>query len=213
MLNKLVMAAVLMVGAGAASAATISTLADENGTINSWGMPDTTYYGQTVSFGDNVDLNSFEFRINSFNDISYNSFVYAWDDENGRVAGSALFSGTGTTLATGEMTSYLIDVGHLALTAGKYVIFLGATSAGSSEWGATNDEAYDDGTFVFINTGGGAFGSNSWTTGWNRDLAFAVNYDEVAIAPVPLPASGLLLLAAMGGVGGLSRRRKQRMAA
>ncbi len=41
------------------------------------------------------------------------------------------------------------------------------------------------------------------------EAAFVAAFDNVTVAPVPLPAAGWLLLSAIGGLGAVSRRRTQ----
>ena len=67
------------------------------------------------------------------------------------------------------------------------------------------DSLIADGTFDL----GVDFGAHVSTFGHRDVLSATLSYADIAdIAPVPLPASGLLLLAGLGGVAALKRRKK-----
>ena len=192
------------------AAVTISTLADENDAVFSWGQPDTKWYGQTVSFANDVSLNSFTFRINDEGtSISYDAQIYAWDGDS--ATGASLFSSSSATAGVNStMTSYSTATGALGLMAGDYVLFFEATSNGSANWGSvTGSDAYTGGDFVFQNAfnGDGIFDPWSVTFPSARDLAFSVEYD---LAAIPLPAGGFLLIGALGGLAALRRRKTKK---
>ncbi len=125
-----------------AMATTISTLGDQDNGVTNWGLPDTVRYGQTVTFASSTTLNSFEFVIDDTGaPISYNAYVYAWDTDH--ATGASLFSVGGATSGVSGYQNYTINTGALALSAGTYVLFLEATSDGSSVWGSvTGSDPY-----------------------------------------------------------------------
>lgn len=43
---------------------------------------------------------------------------------------------------------------------------------------------------------------------WGKDMNDEFTLRSITVAPVPLPATGLLMLAALGGLGAMARRRK-----
>ena len=201
--------AVAVADGTAAEAATISTLASENSTIQFWGLPDTAAYGQTFTMAAAALLNGITFRINdSGSAISYAAQVFAWD--GAKTTGAALFSSTGATSGSGVMESVSVNTGATGLGAGQYVAFLQATSNGAALWGSVSGSSvYDGGAFVFQNNGGntGLWGTVNWDTngqGAGSDLAFALDY---TVATVPLPAGLVLLLGALGSLAALRRRQ------
>ena len=202
----------LSLATAAASAATISTLGAEDSTIGSWGTGATSAYGQSFTFAADVDFESVTFRINSGAAINYDAYLYemtgaAFTDVT---TGGVIASVSGVAGGTGTMGSYTADFGSVALGAGTYAVFFQATGGGaSSNWGRTlSDDAYAGGTFLFQNNGGDASQLNGGTLGFGNfgDLAFEITYDSI-VAPVPLPATALLLALPLAGLGFAGRRR------
>ncbi|MFN4128200.1 MAG: VPLPA-CTERM sorting domain-containing protein, partial [Paracoccaceae bacterium] len=104
-----------------------------------------------------------------------------------------------------------VALGNVMLGAGQYVAFLQATSDGYTSWGSVAADAYAGGAFVFQNNNGdeSQFGQSAWTSNWQgagSDLAFSMTFDE-NISTVRLPAGGLLLIGALGGLAALRRRK------
>lgn len=207
----LLTSAILAVMATGASAGTVSTLGSEDSQIIYWGLPDTAAYGQTFTLGSAATVNDVTFRIDDFGaSVSYVLNIFAWDGS--KTSGSALWSAGGSTSGVAGMTTILTSAGNTLLGAGQFVAFLQATSTGSTAWGSVaGSDAYAGGAFVFQNNGGdqSQWGTVNWSTDWQGpgyDLAFAINYDDVAA--VPLPAGLPLLAAGIGGLFALRRRRR-----
>lgn len=198
---------------GEAEALTISTLAQENSTIISWGLPDTAAYGQTFTLSSAATMNDVSFRINDRGtSVSFIAYLFEW--AGNRTTGSALASVTGATSGTDAMETTSVDLGNVALGIGQYVAFLQATSSGSAAWGSVSADVYSGGAFVFQNNGGNemSFGTSNWETNWQgsgSDLAFAMTFDN--IVPIPLPAALPLMLLALGSLG-LTARYKRKTA-
>lgn len=205
-----VLAAAVAAGLAApAAAVTVSTLGDQNNSVTPWGLPDTTWYGQTVTFGTDVSLNNFTFRLDDKGRaIGYTAHVYAWDGL--AATGASLFSASGSTIGVAGYNDYTTGTNALSLLAGAYVLFWEATSTGSSFWASVEgDGTYAGGGFVFLNHFGQYLVDDPWTQNWigdGGDLAFAMDYDT-AVAPIPLPASLPLLGAGLAGLALLRRRR------
>lgn len=194
-----------------ATAATVSTLPLETSFVQSWGLPDTSAYGQTITLGGAETLNSFSFRINDLGTaINFDAYVFGWDGDS--TSGSALFSSNGVTVGASGMNTITINVGALPLLAGQYILFLQATSLGLAYWGTVTGDPYNGGSFAFQNNNGdpSKFGNNSWLVG--NELAFSYTTDVTA---VPVPAALPLLATGLGALGfaGWRSSKKDKLAA
>lgn len=65
--------------------------------------------------------------------------------------------------------------------------------------------SFQNGSFSFFVSGGQDWGFYSYSTDGILGSSTAISYGD--LAPVPLPAGGLLLLGALGGVAALRRRK------
>ena len=133
--------------------------------------------------------------------------------------GGPLFA-SGSTVYTPDQNNYqtfAFDTGNLALTPGQqYVMFFSVSAiydplgGGSTAVGLVlSDEPgsdYTGGHFVFLNNGGDTsqWTSLDWSNFGSEDLAFTVNANE---APVPEPASLMLLGSGLLGIAGGLRKR------
>lgn len=95
---------------------------------------------------------------------------------------------------------------------GVFGSFFGIVSGGVLTWNNIASVAFAQGSVLGVGMEGGiALGEgNTVSTGARLAGHYIVPNDP--IAPVPLPASGLLLLSALGGFGIMSRRRRKHAA-
>lgn len=109
------------------------------------------------------------------------------------------------TLAFAEPGGASVAVGN-----GEFSTFFGAISGGSLDWGADqfNTVTLADGTEYTVELEQGA----TIVLGNTATVRARVTLDN-AVAPVPLPASALLLLAGVGGLGAMRLRKKPAAAA
>lgn len=93
---------------------------------------------------------------------------------------------------------------------GEFSTFFGAISSGSLDWGSDQFSTVSlaDGTEYTVELEQGA----AIVLGNSATVRARVTLDN-AVAPVPLPASALLLLAGVGGLGAMRLRKKQAAAA
>ena len=194
--------ATLAMGTGAAGAATISTLGTENTLFTEWGLPVADRFGQTVTFDEAAEVQSFTFRINDAGDaVAFVAELFAWDGT--ATLGDVLASMPGATAGNAETTDYTAALGGVRVNAGQYALFFRATSPGRAGWAASTTDPYAGGAFV-LGLAGGSQGNFEPTF----DAAFAVSFDEVA--PVPLPAALPFLWTALGSLGSVSRPAARR---
>lgn len=191
---------------------TITTIPDQNSTASSWGAgPATEIFGQTFTMTSDATLTGFDFLINDTGTaMDFNAYVYAWDGQN--TSGSALYSGTGSTIGYNGLANLTINA-SAALTSGQhYIAYLEATDPGFATFGSVvGSDAYTGGEFVYQDLGSKDVGRvfTPWVgdvQGPNWDLAFAIRTD-VQVAAVPIAPALPLLATALGAIG-LMRRRK-----
>lgn len=87
------------------------------------------------------------------------------------------------------------------------VTLVGALSAFEDNGAGTFDLTYNGtANFDTVITGGVLDGGVAFS--WNLDATVTYTYDQ-ALAPVPLPAAGWMLLACLGGLGLMAQRRSK----
>lgn len=219
MFKKIALAAALTVAFTAQAATTIETFSAWNGSsgVSSWGNPDTATYGQTFTTGatDTV-LKSFTFAMTDL-DQDFKAYVGAWD---GSKASSILWTSPVLNFSYGYngFEKIAVTTPSLQLSANtKYVAFfstsgLQTASTGVNRWGYLTSNAYSGGEFVFFNNGNDVTKVTStnwdgpqWWGGNGSDLAFQVELTT----PVPEPETYAMLLAGLGLMGAVARRRRK----
>lgn len=203
--------AIIVACATTGSATTLSNLADENTAISSWGLPNTAFYGQTITLGAAASLDNVLFRLDDNGTaVSFDLHVYSWDSGSGTASGANLASASGATSGVDGMADASVATGGIALGAGEWLVGYQATSNGRVQWGGVDDNAggYAGGGFVFQNNSGNAaqLTSSGFTTTWRvEDTAFEFEFN--AVAPVPLPAGLPLMAVGLAALGWASRRK------
>lgn len=194
-----------------AQAGTIDTTGAVDAGIFTWGLADTATYGQTFRLDQDATINSFTFFINDDGiAIAYDALIYAFDFDTLLVTGPELYRESGSTAGNGVTTGYTAAVNGVQVMANTdYAIFFHATSVGDATWDrATDGSAYMDGQLIFQNNGGNE--ANWSTVAWEDfvvgDMGFILEFDEVEA--IPVPAAAPLMLAGLGGLGFLRRRKR-----
>lgn len=208
---------------------TISTVQQSTGQkiISSWGVVNTSTYGQTFTAPTDNVLNDVSFylggQFKGSGPINYQAYVYAWDGQ--KATGSALFTSAmqSYTPTGSDYASNLVytSTGNTILTAGqKYVAFL--TTAGlqtgrpqsTCSWGMTDSYlgAYSGGEVVFFNTGNdfNQLTTQSWIyvdSAW--DTKFQMDFSPPSAAPEP-PQFAVLGFTALGALGLILCARKRK---
>jgi hypothetical protein len=194
------------------AASTISTLGSWNGTagISTMGEPNSATYGQTF-VAPSVDsvMTSFTFYLNDFADpnlgvVDFAAYVAAWDGS--KASGPMLYSSgalaTNNNGGADGMQAFTINTGGINLIGGnQYVAFFSASNffdgvSGSATMGfLANADPYTGGSFVFAENGAdfGLLTAQSWLIVDDGDAAFEMSFSAADNAPVPEPASLMLL--------------------
>ncbi|MCB5188214.1 FxDxF family PEP-CTERM protein [Methylobacillus caricis] len=190
------------------AATTISTIDQWDGEVSPFGTPDTATYGQTITIGDQDQvLQSFSFILSDLN-AAFTIEVGSWTGS--RVDEILYQSDPFRFSASSEYTEITAYPSVTLQANNQYVLYF--TTSGiqegvesTNEWGFAPDTAYEGGTFVYLNNGNdrSQLTGAPWVTTLGGDLAFSAN-----LAAVPEPATYGMLLAGIGLLGGVARRRK-----
>ena len=212
-----------LVLAGSAQAQIINTTPSWDGStiLAPFGEASYATIGQvfTVQAG-YTQLDAFAFGIahQRGGDVTFGSFLAAWDPLNQRSTGPLLFA-TGPFTLTASTTSFVplvFNTGGLSLAAGaQYVAFLntslffdGITDAAQIAF--VGSDVYAGGGAVALDNGAdlSLLGSTSWVAG-TADLAFAAVFSP-ELVPVPEPSTYGLAGAGLIGLAVILRRKRMR---
>ncbi len=138
----------------------------------------------------------------------------SWNDVTGDISFVMDLVGGGTASVVGLL--------NFAGIGGAYIGSFTTTFAGTSAYSGTHDikfldEVYNAAQGVNAFQNGiiglwGAAGGNPASNGMGFDSSAYLGSDfRIEVSPIPLPASGLLLLSALGGIGFLGRRRNSKV--
>ena len=203
------------------SAATIDTVTlwDGSSFIESFGVPDTQTYGQTVTVPQGLPvLQSFSFEMQLSTTLAFRGEVYAWDGT--KAAGLNLFESGVTSTTDGSVYQLItFDTGGIALVPGGVYVFFASSSrdnfghGGWGMWGVTQfDDTYAGGTAVYINNGTDTtrWMSEDWAS-LPGDLAFQATF--ASGSGVPEPSTTLLFASALIGLALATRILRTRLLA
>lgn len=213
-MKALLLVGTLLLGANLAQASTTISSGPGIGAIAPFGNPDTQTYGQVFTAPVTGTLDSFTLYLNG--DVGGDLFggVGGWNGTSGFNFGGGVSSLLYTSAAAPSspgFTAYTYTPG-ISVTAGSlYVAFLSVfgTNATSQTTMPTTGAELDPlvNYFVWNNTAGP--GSNSWNYFFNAgDAQFTASF--TAASSVPLPAALPLLVAGLGALGAVARKRRRK---
>lgn len=194
--------------------------------ITSWGIPDTSTYGQTFVVPTGAsNLYSFSFWLTGLaspaSTIPYRAYVAEWDTTNERLLGAPIWSSSQLDTAGIDDTGlFRVDysTGGIPVTPGNlYVAFISTSGLQIGQpnqdygMGWMNAGGYTDGSFVYFNTADdfGALSTSQWDSGHSGgngtgDAAFVATFAPSSTAALE---PGTLALAGIGLVGLAVKRR------
>ena len=204
----LLSAAVLSIASVSPLWAQFTTIPLWNGTsfINSFGVPNTQTYGQSLTLPVATVVTGFSFEIGNCSAVStFRGHIYAWNGT--QATGPSLFNSADQVVAAGSTFNLVtFATGNLSLPAGSYVLFASTSESAQTNsacrWGSlTTNTAIPTGNFVFLNNGTDTaqWTGNAWST-IGQDLAFSIAFQGGA-AGVPTLSEWAMILLACGLAG------------
>lgn len=198
-----VVAACLALLTGIANAQSFSNSRDS--TIIYFGQPDTTSYGQVFNSAGGT-LTDWSFYADSGNAGNLGLVISAWDGV--KAVGPALYQSSVFSYAGGAQSLSFNGI-NKSFSAGSYIAYLtvaGVNGAASNVGiaGSSTDGGMSGG-FRFLNSDGvdPLTLDQSWSN-WNvANMQYSANF----VSAVPEPESLALMLAGLGLVGAVARRR------
>ena len=173
-------------------------------------VPDTTTYGQVFMTPDaiNTSLDSFTFWMVGSLAQAY-AGVGTW---TGTGIGTSLWQSSSFAASAGSLTAFSVSTGGLNLVAGQqYVAYFSTDILGNSGGNQVAAGTQSNG-FAWDNSGGGGPLNNNWNGCHDCNSIQYVMEFSAPNAPIPEPETYAMMLAGLGLLG-LVRRRKQQAAA
>ncbi len=197
----------LSVFSGLASATTYSNSYD--GDIIYFGAPDTTSYGQVFNSFGGV-LTDWSFYASSGNAGDLQLVIADW---NGSYAvGPALYTSSVFSYIGGSQTLQFSGI-NTNLPVDDYIAFITVAGLGSPATSVGIAGSYGDGGlgggFTFANTNGVDPLVLGGSAGWNSVGGWSPNNMQFSATMVPEPETYAMLLAGLGLLGFMARRRKE----
>ena len=205
---KCVVAACLALLTGLSSAQTFSNTHDD--TIYYFGQPDTTSYGQVFTSAGGT-LTDWSFYADQGTAGNLGFVIANWDGN--KATGPALYQSSVFAYGGGAQALAFSGINH-TFSAGSYIAYLtvAGISGGASYVGigGSNSDGGMPGGFRFLNSGG--VNPLTLNDNWNSWSVANMQYSANFVSAVPEPESLALMLAGLGLVGAVARRKASKQA-
>jgi hypothetical protein len=205
-------AAGLVLVSGLASAQNFSNSFDYG--ISPFGMPGATNTGQAFTTGGGVltDWTFYAYGANFSGDLYL--VIADWNWALQRAVGPALYTSSVVAYSGGVQALAFTGI-NLSLAADDYIAYLTTAGlsnpAGSVTLGGSNSDGGMPGELHYLYSGG--VNPLTLTTAWSGGEGFNMQYSANFANPVPEPETYAMMLAGLGLLGLMARRRKMKPAA